>query len=67
MNRVLTVTLMLCLAALCACGSGPDCARGDHGGAECRIATSATLATMEVDGFVLAFVEPRQLLDPLLI
>ena len=63
MNRVLTVTLMLCLAALCACGSGPDCARGDHGGAECRIATSATLATMEVDGFVLAFV-PRSGDDP---
>jgi len=47
--------VLLSVSLLPGCPSGPDCARGDHGGAECRIATSAALSTLEVDGFVLAF------------
>jgi hypothetical protein len=63
-GRTLTIAAAcLSLLALPGCPSGPDCARGDHGGAECRIATSAALASMEIEGFVLAF-EPRSGADP---
>lgn len=53
----------LVASLLSGCPSGPDCARGDHGGAECRIATSAAGATLDVDGFVLSFT-PQSGSDP---
>ncbi len=50
------------LLAGCA-SSGPACARGDYGGAECREATAAALASLDLEGYALAF-EPRSAADP---
>ncbi len=63
MSRVMMILAMLAMAVLAGCPHGPDCARGDYGGAECRVATSAALASVEVDGYTLAF-ESRSGADP---
>ena len=63
MSRAILTAVLLAPTLLVGCPHGPDCARGDHGGGECRVATSAALASVEVDGYTLTF-EPRSGADP---